>query len=247
MRNILLTEKLKKTMHAKGVETLFGAGSVHLPENTEIEAPGSLKWLRVEQLYHAGAFSYAVSGYACGLKMGRYCSIGEQVQIGRQDHPTTWLSTSPIQYLNDKLFNLGDDFNHAENYQMYKSHLVGKVPSTKLQITHIGNDVWIGHGAMVRAGVTIGDGAIVAAGSVVSKDVPPYAVVAGNPARIKKYRFSEDQIEKLQELQWWRFAPWQMGRIPFHDIDAAIDHLDKEIPHLEPFEADVVKLKEIAD
>ena len=70
-------------------------------------------------------------------------------------------------------------------------------------ITHIGNDVWIGLNATILDGVTIGDGAIVAAGAVVTKDVPPYAVVAGVPAKIIKYRFTESQIDFLLKFRWW--------------------------------------------
>jgi acetyltransferase-like isoleucine patch superfamily enzyme len=67
----------------------------------------------------------------------------------------------------------------------------------------IGNDVWIGNDVTIYSGVTIGDGAVIAGQSVVTKNVPPYALVAGNPAQIKKYRFSEDQIAKLLEYKWW--------------------------------------------
>lgn len=67
----------------------------------------------------------------------------------------------------------------------------------------IGNDVWIGHGACLLSGVTIGDGAVVGAWAVVAKDIPPYAIAVGNPARVIKYRFSEDVIKRLMEVKWW--------------------------------------------
>lgn len=69
--------------------------------------------------------------------------------------------------------------------------------------TIISNDVWIGHGAIIKAGITVGDGAIVGAGAVVVKDVPPYAVVGGVPAKVLKYRFSEYMIDDLLATQWW--------------------------------------------
>ena len=101
----------------------------------------------------------------------------------------TWISTSPAFYLRDRLFSLSDGFSGAEEYHSYKFSFTG--PPTKVKITTIGNDVWIGHGAHIMAGVTIGDGAIVASGAVVSKDVPPFAVVAGNPAKCIRQRAAE--------------------------------------------------------
>ena len=80
-------------------------------------------------------------------------------------------------------------------------------------MTTIGNDVWIGHGATVVAGVTIGDGAVVAQGAVVARDVPPYAVVAGNPAVIKKFRLPPHLISPMLRCRWWRFAPWQLAHL----------------------------------
>ncbi|MBR6646045.1 MAG: CatB-related O-acetyltransferase, partial [Clostridia bacterium] len=71
------------------------------------------------------------------------------------------------------------------------------------ETTIIGNDVWIGHSALILEGVKIGDGAIVGAGAVVTKDVPPYSIVVGVPAKVIKYRFSENEIAKLSELKWW--------------------------------------------
>lgn len=184
---------------------------VSLPVQSRIEAPSSLKWTQYEHSLHLGAFSYQVSGYCFAARIGRYCSFGESVQIGRQDHPLTWISTSPAYYLGDRLFSLGDDFRDAKKYHSYKFSFQG--PPTKAKITKIGNDVWIGHGAYISAGVTIGDGAIVAAHAVVAKDVPPYAVVAGNPAVIKKYRLPAELISPILRSGWWRFAPWQMQHL----------------------------------
>ncbi|WP_140538245.1 DapH/DapD/GlmU-related protein [Mesorhizobium sp. B1-1-8] len=69
----------------------------------------------------------------------------------------------------------------------------------------VGNDVWIGHGAIMLPGVAIGDGAVVGAGAVVTKDVPPYAIVVGSPAKVIRYRFSEDVVAKLLAIQWWQW------------------------------------------
>ncbi len=228
-------------LKARGVEVLNRpGGKVSLPRHTVIEAPASLKWTQYDFLIELGAFSYQVSGYCFGAKIGRYCSFGEDVQIGRQNHPTTWVSTSPAFYLGDRLFDLGGGFEGAEDYHRYKFEFQG--PATKARITTIGNDVWIGHGAYVAAGVTIGDGAIVAANAVVTKDVPPYAVVAGNPAQIRKWRVAPQFVTPLLRLKWWRFAPWQLDHLDPSDIQGFIVGL-QQMKDVAPFAPDVIDLR----
>lgn len=229
-------------LKARGIECLpRGSKTVGLPRHTVIEAPASLKWTQYEYLIELGAFSYQVSGYCFGARIGRYCSFGEDVQIGRQNHPMTWISTSPAFYLGDRMMELGDGFAGAEQYHDYKFSFQG--PPTRAKITEIGNDVWIGHGAQIMAGVTIGDGAVVAAGAVVSKDVPPYAVVAGNPAVIKRWRVPPTMISPLLRLKWWRFAPWQLAHLDptrLHDFVQGLAALTDA----EEFKPDVVDLRE---
>lgn len=196
-----------------GIEVLPRGMSdtVALPRHTVIEAPSSLKWTQYEHSIELGAFSYQVSGYCFAARIGRYCSFGEEVQIGRQNHPMDWVSTSPAFYLNDRLFGLGDGFRDAAAYHSYGFQFKG--PATKAKVTKIGNDVWIGHGAYIAAGVTIGDGAVVGAHAVVARDVPPFAVVAGNPAVIKKFRLDPWLITPMLRAKWWRFAPWQLQHL----------------------------------
>lgn len=228
---------------SKGVEVLprGPTGRVRLPRNTRLEVPSSLKWTQYEHSIELGAFSYQVSGYCFAARIGRYCSFGEEVQIGRQNHPLTWASTSPAFYVGDQLFGLGHDFKDAEAYHGYK--FKPSSPATKAQITTIGNDVWIGHGAYIAAGVTIGDGAIVAAHAVVTKDVPDYAVVAGNPAVIKKMRVPTKYITPLVRAQWWRFAPWQLDHLDPSKMGAFIQGVNK-MRETEPFAPDVIDLRD---
>jgi len=207
-----------KTLKHRGVEVLqrgLRMGQVSLPRQSQIEAPSSLKRTQYEHSLKLGAFSYQVSGYCFAARIGRYCSIGEEVQIGRQNHPLHLISTSPAFYLYSDLFDVGTGFRGAKDYASYRFE--HKVPPTRARETHIGNDVWIGHGAYIAAGVTIGDGAVVAAHSVVTKPVPAYAVVAGNPAVIKKYRINPYFISPMLRCQWWRFAPWQLAHLDLGD------------------------------
>jgi acetyltransferase-like isoleucine patch superfamily enzyme len=130
-------------------------------------------------------------------KIGRFTSISDCVRVVNGLHPSKeFVSTHPAFYSTaccvglsycDK--NLFDEFKYADD-------------DKKFDVV-IGNDVWIGFGATILAGVKIGDGAIVAAGAVVTKDVAPYAIVGGVPANTIKYRFSEDEIKKLMKLRWW--------------------------------------------
>lgn len=129
------------------------------------------------------------------LKIGKFCSIafeGVKIFLGG-NHRVDWATTYP--------FNKIVDYPEA-------TQITGH-PSSKGDVI-IGNDVWIGMNATILSGVTIGDGAIVAAHAVVTKDVPPYAIVAGNPARIVKFRFPEEIIKELLDLQWWN---WPIEKI----------------------------------
>lgn len=200
-----------------GVSTLNKPG-FQLPDHTVLEPPCSLKWMDVQGSLELGAFSYAVSGYYQGCRIGRYCSFGENVQIGRHPHPMHWFSTSPLFYDHmDNVLGLplpgGVDFNPQRDIRRQTPPVQGK-------LTHIGHDVWIGHGAFILPGVTIGTGAVIAAMSVVTKDVPPYAVVAGSPAQVKRLRFPEWRAKRLLESAWWEYAPWQLKGASTEDFPA---------------------------
>ena len=126
------------------------------------------------------------------LTIGRFCSIGPDVFIllGGEHH-LDWVSTYP--------FSL-----------MYpEARLLPGYPRTKGNV-EIGSDVWIGRGALILSGIRVGHGAVVAAHSVVTREVPPYAIVAGNPARLVRHRFPAETIEALLRIAWW---DWPMDRI----------------------------------
>lgn len=99
----------------------------------------------------------------------------------------------------------------------------------------VGNDVWIGFDCYIRNGTFIGDGAIIAAKSVVTKDVPPYAIVGGNPAKIIRYRFDQPTIDKLLDLQWWKYNYLDFNGIDVTNPNLAIEQLQSLIPNLTPY------------
>lgn len=151
--------------------------------------------------YDIGEWTYGTPavlswGEGARLHVGRFCSIAPEVVILLGgNHRTDWVTTYPFPALVDM------GWVEAEG--------VSGHPATRGDV-HIGNDVWLGRGATVLSGVSIGDGAVVAARAVVARDVPPYAVVAGNPAEVVRWRFSAGDREFLEGLKWW---DWPVERI----------------------------------
>lgn len=149
--------------------------------------------------------------------IGAFCAIGARTAINPFNHPSNWLSTHEFQY-HPKSFDWVDEYNEFERLERTPDMFPAVV---------IGNDVWTGHNVNVTAGVTVGDGAIIAAGSVVTKDVPPYAIVAGVPAAVKRYRFAEQTIERLLRVKWWELDLTDLSGLPFRDVDRCLDRIEE--------------------
>ena len=165
---------------------------------------------RSEMGYGSGI---GVSSYVSDAQIGRHTMIGSRVSIGGFEHPITWLSVAPFQWGQsiDK-FNLPEDF---------VAKLKG-LSKPKPRYTYIGSDVWIGNNSVIKAGVKIEHGAVVGAGSVVTKNIGPYEVHAGNPTRFLKHRFDPNQIKLLMELEWWNLEFEQICSLNFQDIDKCL-------------------------
>lgn len=175
--------------------------TVHLGKNSRIENSVYLTKTKIGMnvsIYDSsvltdvdiGDYSY-VSSYChiVNTKIGKFCSIAPFCKIGLGVHPSRdFVSTHPAFY--------------STSHQIPISFVSKNLLNESVPII-IGNDVWIGTNVIIRDGVTIGDGAIVGAGAVVVKDIPPYAVVVGVPAKVKRFRFSPAEIRTLDKLQWW--------------------------------------------
>ena len=139
-----------------------------------------------------GRYSYC--GYNCMIvntEIGAFSCLANDISIGLAEHPMDWASMSPV-------------FQDSRHSGPTKRFAKNSLPKTKT--TFIGNDVWIGRGATIKAGVTIGDGAVVGSGAVVTKDVIPYSIVVGVPAKEIRKRFSQDIIFELLSLRWWELS-----------------------------------------
>lgn len=152
---------------------------------------------------------YSIVGVGSSIwentKVGRYCSISKYVAIGAAAHPKDWLSTSR-QFFKTCAENPGDRAVYQDAYKR----------------TTIGNDVWVGWGAVVACGVNIGDGAIIGSGAVVTKDVPPYAIMGGVPAKVIGYRFDPETIARLLRSQWWNLPDDKLKDLPTDNIQECL-------------------------
>ncbi len=157
-------------------------------------------------LYPAGYLKVLRAGLPAGTRVGRYCSIGRDVAVLRRNHPVERLTQHPLFY------NSALGIVEKDTINQDVDNLLG-----------IGHDVWIGERSIILPSCkTIGNGAIVGAGSVVTRDIAPYSIVVGTPARHLKYRFNEELIQQIESSNWWDLAPHELlkfGPLLYNAVD----------------------------
>lgn len=179
-------------------------------------------FLKGSNVFAMGYGSYTFSPLDVRVTVGRYSSIAKNVRLIGLKHPIERFSTSSATY--DKNFKIFDDFIKSDSFE--QKPLPKKNVDVSLQI---GNDVWVGEDVVFSRNVKIGHGAIVAAGSVVTKDVEPYTIVGGVPAKRIKYRFSYGQIKELLHLEWWNYDISKLNLDAEISIDDFIVRIKNEI------------------
>ena len=210
-------------------DTNFGAWNQK--HSMEIETPFRCQGGNI-QCFRIGAFTYVNDNcYIRAVKsIGRFCAIGPNLIMGMPEHSSHSVSPHIVfPHLDagwmDSFTDYGKDNDVAISQIRNKQNeeLIGRGMIT------IGNDVWIGGNVTILKGCQIGDGAIIAAGAVVTRDVPPYAVVGGVPAKVLKYRISDEYIERLLRLKWWEYGAEIMKGCDVTDINGTVKTIEERV------------------
>ncbi|PZW40058.1 transferase family hexapeptide repeat protein [Humitalea rosea] len=222
---LTINQALLGKMRELGLNYPRLAGATQLHSDTVLERPSSCDAsLSSAFPFRIGAYSYCNGGLFAHFELGRYCSLASEVWIGQFEHPTDWFSTSTL--------GMDPQFKGWLDHYVRQFGQPAPFAARRYQarpLTRIGHDVWIGGKAVLRAGLTIGDGAIIGAGAVVTRDVPPYAIMGGVPARLLRYRFDAATIAAMLDLRWWDYHIFDFLDVPPADIAAWIAHARKAI------------------
>lgn len=190
---------------------------------SKVESPFIVRrTIGTKRLFSRGVFftmiGEAQNGMVQNVLIGRYCSIAQHVDVGYGEYPLDLASAAKCFYV--------------PGFAGYGRYLDGCVAAHKCNCfrnTEIGNDIWIGEHAIVKAGVRIGEGAVVAVCAFVDNDVPPYAIVGGVPAKVIRYRFDAATINELLELKWWNYDLADFGELDWSDVKGCIARIREGI------------------
>jgi acetyltransferase-like isoleucine patch superfamily enzyme len=219
------------SLEALGVEIDEGVSfGFQRPAEIHLEPPLNVR-RGIYDVEFIGAFTY-LGGRDTILRhvgmIGRFCAIASNVLAGDGEHPTNFLSPSPVFARSYEWPQLRE-FRAANPALIEKSARLHYEYIGQFDRIQIGSDVWIGEGVFIRRGVSIGHGAIIGARAVVTKDVPPYAIVGGVPAKVIRYRFEPEVVSELLRLSWWKYGLSALHDVDFTDIHQALAMIDRNI------------------
>lgn len=233
--NIVLTKKSLDWFESKNIsfDNRFGS---RLKEGDKVNF---LDVLEVEpyvgfhmgnNLFEQGFMSYSNSNLPIDIKLGRYCSLAWGLHFISYNHPWKCLSTNIFSHnkITDLTVRTMRDF-------LPEGKSFNFVPNPQKKQVIIENDVWIGQMVSLLAGIKIGTGSIVAANSVVTRDVEPYSIVGGNPAKVIKYRFPKETIDKLLEIKWWEYKYTDFYDLDISDPDNFINQFEMRKVEIEKY------------
>jgi acetyltransferase-like isoleucine patch superfamily enzyme len=208
------------------------AKSARIKATTEVEDPVQIGQNCRVLADYIGRYTFINDGTCIfdSVTIGRFSTFARNCQIGGAEHPIHHLTTSFFRiskdwFPNDPLVRAAKPLRSTPRKSRSRSNRI-----------EIGSDVWIGAAVLVLKGVTIGHGAVLGAGSVVTKDVPPYAVVVGNPAKIIRYRFSDEIVERLLRTAWWDLDPAIIAELPLDDVERSLGLIEQpKRPEKSPF------------
>ena len=205
-----------KSFEVKKINSKISIGPSSIIFNSSFENTANMdKNSCINRCSVGNYFGLGNFSYVADTDIGKFCTFASRVSVSPLNHPTNFLSIHEFQFRN---------VEHAFNETLFikDSKILNKLRSKR---TTIGNDVWIGDNSVILRGVNLNHGVIVAAGSVVTKNVDPFSIVAGNPAHVMGKRFEDHIIEKLLALKWWDLNIKDMKGCDFENIEKTIDHL----------------------
>lgn len=211
-RRLLLDRQLKQGLALNKCRLDCGTKGLRRDMELTLEHGVKLHQIKIDaSKLSIGAYTDIVSGTELQnvASIGRYCSIARDVTIGqnRKSHPLEWLST------------------HSALAGLRESVGGTKLAHEPVKQTVIGHDVWIGMDVLILEGISIGTGAVIGAQSLITKDVPPYAIVVGSPAKVLRYRFEPHIVEGLLASRWWNLTPAQLAQLPIEDPEKLLEAL----------------------
>ena len=228
----------------RGAPADDAGGVLELPLSVRIE-PYTL-FITAGGLWSMGAFSYSQSSLPPETEMGRYCSISNAVTAFNSEHPVEWVSVSPFSYDPDAAPIFRQAIEDSPLGTRYRPRHYDDRAHAPIRMGH---DVWIGQHVQLKKGISIGNGAVIAAGAVVTKDVAPYAIMGGVPARLIRPRFDEATVERLERVRWWDYNFTEFYGLDPAQVGRFLDGLEERIASgvLRPYRPEPVTLRTIRD